>query len=284
MNYKIDENYYTTINFNDPVPFISGDKVYYQPSSSVISGLETGSYYVEVQADNKKIKLYESRSFIGSNNYIKYLNSTFDSQNTHKFALYSQKSETISGQKILKKFPLNPNTQNGNGELTQPGSIGMLINGVEIQNYKSNDKVYYGPLSSINVLNGGSNYDVINPPLVTISAGLGITALVQPILSGSIKKVFVDSQDFDINTIVSIAVTGGNGKGAVLEPILKKRYREIYFDGRLSPTGGVDYTNETITFLSNHNLNNGDRVIYNSNGNSEIGVGTFGGSNNDQNN
>jgi hypothetical protein len=283
LSNKIDENYYTTINFNDPVPFISGDKVYYQPSSSVISGLETGSYYVEVQADNKKIKLYESRSFIGSNNYIKYLNSTFDSQNTHKFALYSQKSETISGQKILKKFPLNPNTQNGNGELTQPGSIGMLINGVEIQNYKSNDKVYYGPLSSINVLNGGSNYDVINPPLVTISAGLGITALVQPILSGSIKKVFVDSQDFDINTIVSIAVTGGNGKGAVLEPILKKRYREIYFDGRLSPTGGVDYTNETITFLSNHNLNNGDRVIYNSNGNSEIGVGTFGGSNNDQN-
>ena len=280
---KIDENYYSTINFNDPVQFISGDKVYYQPSSSVISGLETGSYYVEVQENNKKIKLYDSRSFIGSNNYVKYLNSTFNSQNTHKFVLYSQKSETIGVQKLLKKFSLNPNIQNGIGESTQPGPIGLLINGVEIENYKSDDKVYYGPLSSVNVLNGGSNYDVINPPLVTISAGLGITALVQPVLSGSIEKVFVDSQDFDINTIVSIAVTGGNGKGAVLEPILKKRYREIYFDGRLSPTGGVDYANETITFLSNHNLNSGDRVIYNSNGNSEIGVGTFGGSNNDQN-
>ena len=280
---KIDENYYSTINFNDPVQFISGDKIYYQPSSSVISGLETGSYYVEVQENNKKIKLYDSRSFIGSNNYVKYLNSTFNSQNTHKFVLYSQKSETIGVQKLLKKFPLNPNIQNGIRESTQPGSIGLLINGIEIENYKSDDKVYYGPLSSVNVSNGGSNYDVINPPLVTISAGLGVTALVQPVLSGSIEKVFVDSQDFDINTIVSITVTGGNGKGVVLEPILKKRYREIYFDGRLSPTGGVDYTNETITFLSNHNLNNGDRVIYNSNGNSEIGVGTFGGSNNDQN-
>jgi len=280
---KIDENYYSTISFNDSVPFISGDKVYYQPSSSVISGLETGSYYVEVQENNKKIKLYDSRSFIGSNNYVKYLNSTFNSQNTHKFVLYSQKSQIIGTQKLLKKFLLDPNIQNGTGELTQTGSTGLLINGVEIENYKSNDKVYYGPLSSVNVLNGGSNYDVINPPLVTISAGLGITALVQPVLSGNIQKVFVDSQDFDINTIVSIAVTGGNGKGAVLEPILKKRYREIYFDGRLSPSGGVDYTNETITFLSNHNLNNGDRVIYNSNGNSEIGVGSFGGSNNDQN-
>ena len=281
---KIDENYYSTINFNDPVPFITGDRVYYQPSSSVISGLETGSYYVEVQGNNKKIKLYDSKSFIGSNNYIKYLNSTLNSQNTHRFVLYSQKSETISGQKILKKFPLNPNTENGNGELTQPGSIGMLINGVEIENYKSNDKVYYGPLKSINVLNGGSNYDVINPPSITISAGLGITALVQPVLSGSIKKVFVDAQDFDINTIVSIAVTGGNGNGAVLEPILKQRFREIYFDGRLSTnSGGVDYENETITFLTNHNLNDGDRVIYNSNGNDAIGIGTFGKSNNNQN-
>ena len=280
---KIDENYYSTINFNDSAPFISGDKVYYQPSSSVISGLETGSYYVEVQKDNKKIKLYDSRSFIGSNNYVRYLNSTFNSQNIHKFVLYSQKSETIGVQKLLKKFPLNPNIQNGTGESTQPGSIGLLINGIEIENYKSDDKVYYGPLSSVDVLNGGSNYDVINPPLVTISVGLGITALVQPVLSGNIQKVFVDSQDFDINTIVSIAVTGGNGKGAVLEPILKKRYREIYFDGRLSPAGGVNYTYETIQFLSNHNLNNGDRVIYNSNGNNEIGVGSFGGSNNDQN-
>jgi hypothetical protein len=281
---KIDENYYNTINFNDSVPFITGDRVYYQPSSSVISGLETGSYYVEVQENNKKIKLYDSKSFIGSNNYIKYLNSTFDSQNTHRFILYSQKSETISGQKILKKFPLKPNTENGNGELTQPGSIGMLINGVEIENYKSNDKVYYGPLKSINILNGGSNYDVINPPLITISAGAGITALVQPVLSGSIKKVFVDAQDFDINTIVSIAVTGGNGNGAVLEPILKQRFREIYFDGRLSTnSGGVDYENETITFLTNHNLNDGDRVIYNSNGNDAIGIGTFGKSNNNQN-
>jgi hypothetical protein len=281
---KIDENYYSTINFNTSVPFITGDKIYYQPSSSVISGLETGSYYVEVQSDNKKIKLYEAKSFIGSNSYLTYLNSTFNSENTHKFTLYSQKSETLGPKKILKKFPLNPNIQNGSGELTQPGPVGMLINGVEIQNYKSNDKVYYGPLKSINVLNSGSNYDVINPPLVTISAGLGVTALVQPVLSGSIKSVFVDAQDFDINSIVSIEVTGGNGKGAVLEAILKKRYREIYFDGRLTiNSGGINYTNDTLTFLTDHNLNNGDKITYNSNGNNEIGIGTFGGSNNDQN-
>jgi hypothetical protein len=55
----------------------------------------------------------------------------------------------------------------------------MLINGVEINNYKSNDKVYYGPLKSISVLNGGIGYDVINPPLISVSPGSGSTALVQ---------------------------------------------------------------------------------------------------------
>ena len=75
----------------------------------------------------------------------------------------------------------------------------MLINGVEISNYKSNDKIYYGPLESINVLNGGTDYDVINPPLVSVSNGIGVTALVQPVISGSIQSVYIDAQDYDIN-------------------------------------------------------------------------------------
>ena len=40
----------------------------------------------------------------------------------------------------------------------------MLVNGVEVINYKSEDKVYYGPLESVRVFNGGSNFDVVNLP------------------------------------------------------------------------------------------------------------------------
>jgi hypothetical protein len=151
----------------------------------------------------------------------------------------------------------------------------MLINGVEINNYKSNDKVYYGPLKSISVLNGGIGYDVINPPLISVSPGSGSTALVQPVVSGSIKKVYIDSQDYDINTIVSIGVTGGNGSGCVLEPILTKRKRDIFFDGRLSTnSGGISSTTNQLVFLTDHNLSNGELIVYNSNGNSSIGIGT----------
>jgi hypothetical protein len=262
---------YSTIAFDSPVSFINGDKIYYQPAVSPLVGLETGSYYVKIEsADRKKIKLYSSRSFVGGSDYL-----TFGPSNgAHTFTVYSQRSGEIGPQKILKKFPLNVNIKNGDGQLTIPGPTGMLINGVEISNYKSDDKIYYGPLESVNVLNGGSEYDVINPPLVIVSTGAGTTALVRPVVSGSIKSVYIDAQDYDINNIVSIGASGGNGSGAIFEPIITRRVREIFFDGRTTTnSGGISTTTRQLTFLSDHNLVNGEAVIYNSNGNASIGIG-----------
>jgi hypothetical protein len=261
---------YSTIGFSNPAPFIDGDRIYYQPTESPLVGLETGSYYVQIQStDTRKIKLYSSRSFVGGSNYLTFGPST----GTHKFTLYSQRSGQISGQKLLKKFPLFESINDGTGQLTIPGSTGMLINGVEIINYKSDDKIYYGPLKSIDVLNGGMNYDVINPPLITVSSSIGTTALIQPVISGSIVNVDVDSQDYDINSIVSIGISGGNGSGAVLEPILKRKIREILFDGRTNTnSGGISTSTGQLTFLTDHNLINGQPIIYNSNGNSSIGI------------
>ena len=270
---EVGDGTYSTIAFSTPAPFIDGDRIYYEPTENPLVGLETGSYYIKIQSiENNKIKLYSSRSFVGGSNYL-----TFGpSPGTHRFTLYSQRSGQISGQRLFKKFPLLENINNGIGQLTTPGSTGMLINGVEISNYKSDDKIYYGPLKSINILNGGINYDVINPPLVQISSGLGITALVQPVISGSIVNVTVDSQDYDINSIVSIGITGGNGYGAVLEPILRKRIREILFDGRTTTnSGGISTSTGQLTFLTEHNLINGQPVVYNSNGNSSIGIVGF---------
>jgi len=262
---------YSTIAFDNPVNFIDGDRIYYQPALNPLVGLETGSYYVKIESvDKKKIRLYSSRSFIGGSNYLTFGPSSGE----HSFTIYSQRSKEIGAQKVLKKFPLNVNTANGTGQVTIPGPTGMLINGVEINNYKSNDKIYYGPLESIDVLNGGTNYDVINPPLLTISSGIGTTALVQPVISGSIKEVYIDAQDYDIRSIVSIGVSGGNGSGAVLDPILTKRVREISFDGRTTTnSGGISTSTNQLTFLTDHNLVNGEAVIYNSNGNVAIGVG-----------
>jgi hypothetical protein len=127
------------------------------------------------------------------------------------------------------------------------------------------------------ILNGGENYDVINPPIVSVdNPSIGSTAFIQPVISGKFEKIYVDSQDYDIDKIGSIDISGGNGTGAVIEPVLISRPRDILFNARnFSIGGGVDQTGNKIIFLNNHNLVNGQEVVYNSLGNNSIKIGTI---------
>lgn len=265
---------YSIITFASKVSFVTGSEVYYKPSNSPISGLSEGLYYVEVLPGNLQVRLYASRSVIGSSNYLYFGSLT---SGKHNFTLSNQQEGIISPQKILRKFPLSISSKNGGSDLTLPGSVGMLINGVEILSYKSNDKIYYGPLKKVDVLNGGKDYDVINPPRLLVSTG---SALVQPVVSGSIEKIYVTPQNFDIDVVVSVAVTGGNGKGASFKPVIERKRREIEFDAReLGLGGGVDINFETITFNSKHGLIDGEAIIYRPGRNSPLGIGSFGGNN-----
>ena len=273
---------YSIIDFNTEVSFITGDRVFYSTDdSNPIGGLEEGSYFVEVLSNKRQVKLYLSGPVVGSEDFVYFgAGQSSTPTGTHNFTLYSQRSNKISGQKILKKFKLNPDLGSNGTHQTLPGAIGMLKNGVEIYNFKTNDKIYYGPIENVDVLNGGSEFDVINPPLLELSYG---SALIQPVIIGSVKKIFVDPQDFDIDVIVSIALTGGNGSGASFEPIIEKYVRELEFDARsISNGGGLDVNNDRISFASTHSLVNGQPIVYDRNFNSAIGVGTFNGSNLDQ--
>ena len=265
---------YTELDLGS-VPFFTGEEITYQPAGTPIVGLEEGNYFVE-KVSSSKIRLYSSRSFIGSSNYITFKNPTGGVNTSDTLTLRSQNANVIGPQSLLKKFPLSVNTSDNGNQLTSPGGIGMLINGVEISNYKSNDRVYYGPLDSVNILNGGSGYDVINLPQISLSNGLGVTALVQPVVSGSFERVSVDFQEFDIDKVVSIGASGGNGSGAVFEASLAKRFRNIFFDARTTVNGGgINTVGETLTFLSDHSFDDGQEVIYNNQGNVSLGIGTL---------
>ena len=95
-------------------------------------------------------------------------------------------------------------------------------NGVEIKNYKSQDKIYSGPLSSITVVNSGTGYDVINPPVIEVAnTGSGTTALVRPVISGSVDKILVDPQTRELDKVISVSITGGGpGNGVSLQPVV----------------------------------------------------------------
>ena len=111
---------------------------------------------------------------------------------------------------------------------------------------------------------------IINEPKFVVSTGIGTTALVQPVINGSVEKILVDPQEFDINEVISIGVTGGNGSNCVLEPIIVKRFRSVIFDSRTTTGGGgINTSINTITFLKEHGFVDGQEIVYdNQNGSS----------------
>ena len=261
---------YSTIKFSSNVKFITGDRIVYT-SDNPLAGLESGEkYFVFVSASNK-IRLYISRSLIGGSQFVEIAPNTTPS--IHRFTLEKHRTRVLSPNNILRKFPLKTPERNAVSDSRGTQGIGILIDGVEISSPDSDDRIYYGPLSDFEVFNGGKDYDVVNPPQIEISAGTGTTALVEPIIEGSVKQVFVDPQDFDVQNIASVSVTGGNGSGCVLQPVMAQRFRELEFDSRpLILGGGIDITDETITFKQQHNLRDFQHLIYNENGNDPITV------------
>ena len=299
---------YTTIFFDTDVPFITGDEVVYNTTAAnPIPGLVEGSsYFIKVLIDpvgnTNRIHLYSSRSFIlaPDTNAAKPTKTEFGlvppDAGYHSFTLKRYSKEKIGAQKLFKKFPIYPNIGSGEATKVLPGGVGLLVNGIEIDSYKSYDKIYYGPLTEVTVFKGGRNYDVVDPPTIRIAqpptyslvqagvvtTGAGVSATVRPIVTGQIEVVHVDQQTFDVDNVKSITVKGGNGSGALLQPIVTQRFRELSFDARVKKNalvGGIDINKDNLIFDTTHNLEDGIKLVYDTNGNNPLGIGPYQGSN-----
>ena len=274
-------NTYSFIQFSPPantnIKFIQGDSVVYLPETEVLSGLESGrTYYVDpiippANQSISKISLYQSASQIGSASTVQIGIGTTTG---HNFVLQKHANKKLESDKIVRKIPLSQNLFISSKHETPTNDIGILRDGVQIRSPISDNKIYFGPLDYVDVINGGKDYDVVNPPTIQIEKSSGVTALVEPVISGTVKEILVDPQDFDIESINSVSITGGNGTGCVLQPVVGIRNRFIDFDSRnIFFNGGIDINDETITFKKKHNLENGQLVFYSSNGNTPIGIG-----------
>ena len=274
---------YNFINFplSRNIKFIQGDEIVYQPEGENFVGLDTGrTYFVDPvipddpNQDITKIRIFNSNAQIGTANTVQ-VGPTTSTTDVHRFVLKRHSTRKIGSDKILRKFPLSQNLFVSSKQESPINDIGILINGVQIRSPISDNQIFFGPLKSVELLNSGNGYDVLNPPVIGIETSTGTGAAAEPIIEGTVKDVFVDPQQFDINTVQSISLTGGNGTGCVLQPVLGTRNRSLEFDSRdVFFNGGVDIVNETITFKTNHNLENGQLVFYNSNDNAPIGIGS----------
>lgn len=244
--------------------FYTGQKIYLSTISGSLSGIFTNSTYFVKRISFNSFKLSFNSSGIDNGFFI-----TFSGTGTHKVTPFDTYNKSLQDQKLLKKIPIFPRAKSSNS-IKDTSTVGLFVNGVEIRSNRSGDSVYYGQLKSIDVLNPGSDYNVIIPPTVTITDQKGQGAKANACMTGGIEKIIVTNAGYDFDEIPEITITGGNGKNATAEARLKSVQFSINFNGG---TSGVNTTSNTIGFTTYHTFKTGDEVIYKSYNNPEIGIG-----------
>ena len=267
-----------TISKTNDHGLYSGDAVFYNKNTIVtttnnedgnsfedttvngFSNVDELVYFV-LRVDSFNIKLAKSKSDLFSGKFIFPTGNVVDNTFTY-FKFYKKQ---IDGQKIFREIR-EPSTNSGIFK-TKPGKTGILINGVEILNYKSNDIVYNGDIIAFDLTSSGNDYDVINPPVLKISDSFGSGAEGKTHIEGSLSEIRVISPGFDYTNQPIVTISGGSGEGAEAEVNLKLIQHNVPFLAGIAltnGTGGVDIDNDKIGFTTSHNFRANEEIQYES--------------------
>ena len=217
---------------------------------------DDGLYFVE-RVDGFSLKFAKSRDDIANGKYVEVESAVTVTDNT--IQPYEFDSKTLKPQKLLRKIS-TPIIQ-GSKSPTKPGKTGILLNGVEIQNYKSKDTISYGPIQSVDILVPSNNIDVINVPDLLINDPVGSGATGNVCVSGSIREVRVLDGGFDYLNTPTLKIEGGNGEGAFGTVNMKLiDHAPKFFADQASDK--VSLTNNTIGFSTFHKFRNAEQIIY----------------------
>jgi hypothetical protein len=255
--------------------FYTGDSVYYTPEKIITTTLDEegnttiasetiksslfdeGLYFVK-RIDSNTIKLSRSHSDIFNQKFVTVSEETTITNN--KLELLEFRNKDISSQKLLREISIP--VDDGVNYNTEPGSIGILINGVEILNYKSTDTVFYGEIESININAPGDGYDVINPPLLNIQDPVGTGATGSCSVLGNLQEIRITDPGFDYLETPIIKITGGNGYGAEANVNLKPITHEVLFSSEIESDLLEFGPQSAIGFGTYHKFRQGERVLY----------------------
>jgi hypothetical protein len=253
--------------------YYTGDAIIFRPSpESNIKidgvGLTTSVYYVKVE-DTNTIKLSRSKENIFKENYITITGNLNQSRlELLRFADVNLNSFKLKSQNLFKKITKTELVSDR--KETDNGTTGIFVNGVELLNYKSTDKIFYGPIEEIVVTSQGNDYDVINPPQLSVTDLIGTGCNAYCSVIGELKRIDVIDPGFDYIEEPKITISGGNGFGAQAKVRLIDSINSPEFNSQT-----VDITNNIIDFSEHHRFKNYERVIYTTNNQkSVLGINT----------
>ena len=275
-----------TLTINDH-GFYSGESVYYTPQrtqttvevdgedvidtsiQSSLFGGDTGGegvYYV-FRVDNNNLKLAKSPANLYTSNFVN-ISSTTVASNT--IELLETRGKDIDSQKLYRE--VSAPIDNDVKIETVPGATGILINGVEVLNYKSRDIVHTGKVEKIEIDSPGNGFDIINPPELTITDPVGTGATGFLAISGSLREIQLINRGFDFTETPVVTITGGNGVNAKALANTKLISHSVeFFSDVQSNRVAIGTADSTIGFATYHKFRNGEEVVYNPNAQRVVG-------------
>lgn len=284
LTYGVGGNYILT-SIESVHAFVSGDAlsvVSYNATSgySEYTGISTGNIYYIKTFNQNQIALCRTRKDVENSTYLPLV--IYDGNGNLSYRLNEIVLEPISyynsnfnSSKLFKKFPKIP-IETKVKDKTLSGSVGVFVNGIEIKNYKSFTKVYYGPITSFDILNAGKNYDLYNPPLFKIVYdGTAYNQIkINSHLKSKLIKLLVTDSGYDYVETPTVKVIGGNNNSVSTEVKMKYIKNEILFNAS-TKSSVVDVYNDSFIFNKNHRLITGEPIVYKTLGTFPIGIGTI---------
>ena len=123
-------------------------------------------------------------------------------------------------QRKLLRFPRTVTTVSKRETIAPNSAIGSWVNGVSIWSYKSSDFVRFGPITSVDINNGGQGYDAGSKPNIIISGGGGTGASAEVTVNGSLFSIEVNNGGSGYLTQPLVSVVGGGGIGATAQAVI----------------------------------------------------------------
>jgi len=248
--------------------FYTGDSVYYTSNSLSTLGIESGYYFVK-RIDGTRVKISRSRPDIVSSRFLTFSGNA----SSDKIELGSYYSRLLEPQKLIRKLT-DPKDESDKKE-TEPGMVGVFVNGVEVLSYKSQDSIYYGPIEEIQVSSPGNGYDIINPPIVQISDTTGVGATAYASVIGNLRRIDIIDGGFNYIREPVVTISGGNGANASAKANLVSYTHSVSFNS--SPSASrVDTSSNTISFPTDHKFKDHENVVYDPKGQTSVGGLTTG--------
>ena len=267
--------------------FFTGDSVFYKGSiTTTITTTPDGNqiitertnkfpnmdelvYFVK-RIDSNSVKLARSKSDLFDNKFIVPSGTVTNNQLIY-FDFYQK---DVSQQTIYREFT-TPNNQSGIFN-SVPGYNGMLINGVEILNFKSSKSVYYGRINEVEIVDQGRGYDVINPPLLNITDQLGVGAKGTCSVEGALERIDISDTGYDYIDNPIVIITGGSPtRDATARVNVSSIDHSAIFNAGAASTNVRLSPNNTIGFRTFHKFRDFERVVYNTYGSTTVtGIST----------